>query len=180
MRSGASRLRTCHAPAVGCRCRRPRGCIGRQGIRGHLGDVSRFPNADHFASYTGTSPLDASSGNRNGHRLNTGDRQLSKDQQRPTMTTRHTGAIRSHAHQRCRERALPGRPTIRQQGTLGPVGLGVRPARKSIRQASQLVCVASFLQVDVDVACRGRVTSSPQWPWSFECVAPARQPTDNG
>ncbi|WP_433304672.1 IS110 family transposase [Actinoplanes sp. CA-030573] len=36
-----------------------------------------FPHADHFASYTGTSPLDASSGNRNRHRLNTGgNRQL--------------------------------------------------------------------------------------------------------
>lgn len=31
-------------------------------ILGHVGDVTRFPTADHFASYTGTSPLDASSG----------------------------------------------------------------------------------------------------------------------
>jgi transposase len=46
-------------------------------ILGHVGDVNRFPTADHFASYTGTSPLDASSGNRNRHRLNTGgNRQL--------------------------------------------------------------------------------------------------------
>ncbi|WP_319460496.1 IS110 family transposase [Micromonospora sp. RTP1Z1] len=46
-------------------------------ILGHVGDVTRFPTADHFASYTGTSPLDASSGNRNRHRLNTGgNRQL--------------------------------------------------------------------------------------------------------
>lgn len=41
-------------------------------ILGHVGDVTRFPSADHFASYTGTSPIDASSGNRNRHRLNTG------------------------------------------------------------------------------------------------------------
>jgi transposase len=41
-------------------------------ILGQVGDVSRFPTPDHFASYTGTSPLDASSGNRNRHRLNTG------------------------------------------------------------------------------------------------------------
>jgi transposase len=46
-------------------------------ILGHVGDITRFPTADHFASYTGTSPLDASSGNRNRHRLNTGgNRQL--------------------------------------------------------------------------------------------------------
>lgn len=46
-------------------------------ILGHVGDVTRFPSADHFASYTGTSPLDASSGERRRHRLNTtGNRQL--------------------------------------------------------------------------------------------------------
>ncbi|PSK67621.1 hypothetical protein B0E53_00431 [Micromonospora sp. MH33] len=46
-------------------------------ILGNVGDVNRFPTADHFASYTGTSPLDASSGNRSRHRLNTGgNRQL--------------------------------------------------------------------------------------------------------
>jgi transposase len=30
-------------------------------ILGEVGDVSRFPNRDHFASYTGTSPISASS-----------------------------------------------------------------------------------------------------------------------
>jgi transposase len=46
-------------------------------ILGHVGDIDRFPNADHFASYTGTSPIEASSGPRQRHRLNTrGNRQL--------------------------------------------------------------------------------------------------------
>lgn len=46
-------------------------------ILGYVGDVNRFATADHFASYTGTCPLDASSGNRQRHRLNTGgNRQL--------------------------------------------------------------------------------------------------------
>lgn len=39
---------------------------------GHIGDVSRFPTENHFASYTGSAPLDASSGNNVRHRLNTG------------------------------------------------------------------------------------------------------------
>jgi transposase len=39
---------------------------------GHVGDVSRFPTEHHFASYTGSAPLDASSGNHVRHRLNTG------------------------------------------------------------------------------------------------------------
>ena len=46
-------------------------------LLGHVGDISRFPSADHFASYTGTSPLAASSGETVRHRLNTGgNRQL--------------------------------------------------------------------------------------------------------
>ncbi|MBZ9645834.1 IS110 family transposase [Streptomyces sp. PSKA30] len=39
---------------------------------GHVGGVSRFPTEHHFASYTGSAPLDASSGNNVRHRLNTG------------------------------------------------------------------------------------------------------------
>jgi transposase len=31
-------------------------------ILGHVGDITRFPSADDFASYADTSPLDASSG----------------------------------------------------------------------------------------------------------------------
>ncbi|MFJ6003926.1 IS110 family transposase [Arthrobacter sp. NPDC092385] len=46
-------------------------------LLGHVGDITRFPSASHFASYTGTAPLEASSGNHNRHRLNTGgNRQL--------------------------------------------------------------------------------------------------------
>ncbi|MER6434579.1 IS110 family transposase [Streptomyces sp900105245] len=41
-------------------------------VLGHIGDISRFPNEHHFASYTGSVPLDASSGNNVRHRLNTG------------------------------------------------------------------------------------------------------------
>jgi transposase len=38
-------------------------------ILGHVGDIGRFPSQDHFASYTATAPLDASSGNQQRHRL---------------------------------------------------------------------------------------------------------------
>lgn len=41
-------------------------------VLGHVGDVSRFPTEHHFASYTGSAPLDTSSGNNVRHRLNTG------------------------------------------------------------------------------------------------------------
>ncbi|MEV8097761.1 IS110 family transposase [Kitasatospora sp. NPDC085879] len=41
-------------------------------VVGHVGDITRFPTEHHFGSYTGSAPLDASSGNNVRHRLNTG------------------------------------------------------------------------------------------------------------
>jgi transposase len=41
-------------------------------ILGEVGDVRRFPSRHHFASYTGTAPIDASSGDATHHRLNRG------------------------------------------------------------------------------------------------------------
>ena len=38
-------------------------------ILGDVGDVSRFPTRNHFASYTGTAPIAVSSGDRDRHRL---------------------------------------------------------------------------------------------------------------
>ena len=41
------------------------------------GDVGRFPDADHFASYNGTAPIEASSGEQVRHRLSRqGNRRL--------------------------------------------------------------------------------------------------------
>ncbi|MBV8691447.1 MAG: IS110 family transposase, partial [Actinobacteria bacterium] len=46
-------------------------------IIGHAGDACRFATRNHFASYTGTAPLEASSGPKKRHRLNPrGNRQL--------------------------------------------------------------------------------------------------------
>jgi transposase len=38
-------------------------------LLGHAGDITRFPSRDHFASYTGTAPIEASSGDVRRHRL---------------------------------------------------------------------------------------------------------------
>ncbi len=55
----------------------PIGAIGAAMVLGAVGDVGRFPIAGHFASYNATAPIEASSGNRNRHRLNpTGNRKL--------------------------------------------------------------------------------------------------------
>ena len=44
---------------------------------GHSGDMARFANRDHYASYNATAPIEASSGPRVRHRLNPrGNRRL--------------------------------------------------------------------------------------------------------
>ena len=44
-----------------------------------VGDISRFPTRAHFASWNGTAPLDASSGDQVRHRLSrAGNRQINR------------------------------------------------------------------------------------------------------
>ena len=46
-------------------------------VIGHSGDVGRFASRHHYASYNGTAPVEASSGPKRRHRLNSrGNRQL--------------------------------------------------------------------------------------------------------
>ena len=45
------------------------GPAGAARILADVGDVARFPDRNHFASWTGTAPLDASSGAQIRHRL---------------------------------------------------------------------------------------------------------------
>jgi transposase len=44
-----------------------------------VGDITRFPDRDHFASWNGTAPVDASSGDQVRHRLSpAGNRQINR------------------------------------------------------------------------------------------------------
>ena len=56
--------------------------IGPQGaarLLVEVGDISRFPDRNHFASWTGTAPIDASSGDHVRHRLSRGgNRQINR------------------------------------------------------------------------------------------------------
>jgi hypothetical protein len=53
------------------------GPAGAARILADVGDVARFPNRGHFASWTGTAPIDASSGQHVRHRLSrAGNRRL--------------------------------------------------------------------------------------------------------
>lgn len=53
------------------------GSLGAGKLLSEVLDVRRFPSKAHFASYTGTAPIDVSSGDNNRHRLNrAGNRRL--------------------------------------------------------------------------------------------------------
>lgn len=67
-------------------------------ILGHTGDITRFASADHYASYTGTAPVEASSGERTRHRLSrAGNRSLNHAlHMAARVQTMHPGAGRTH------------------------------------------------------------------------------------
>ncbi|MFE5406264.1 transposase [Streptomyces sp. NPDC056580] len=58
----------------------------------HIGDISRFPTEHHFASYTGSALLDASSGNNVRHRLNIGGNARSTRSCTPSPSARSATA----------------------------------------------------------------------------------------
>ena len=45
------------------------GPSGAARLLGDVGDIDRFPTAAHFASWNGTAPIEASSGDQRRHRL---------------------------------------------------------------------------------------------------------------
>src|ERR687889_563061 len=56
-----------------------------------VGDITRFPDRNHFASWTGTAPIDASSGDHTRHRLSRGG----KRQNKPTLHMKATVQLRN-------------------------------------------------------------------------------------
>lgn len=69
-------------------------------IIGHTGDVRRFRTADHYGSYTGTAPIETSSGDVRRHRLNRGgNRSLNNALHlvARTQLNHHDAARRHHA-----------------------------------------------------------------------------------
>ncbi|WP_246608275.1 IS110 family transposase, partial [Paractinoplanes toevensis] len=55
------------------------GPSGAARLLGDIVDITRFASRDHFASWNGTAPLDASSGDQNRHRLSrAGNRRINR------------------------------------------------------------------------------------------------------
>jgi transposase len=55
------------------------GPSGEARLLGDIGDIDRFPTAGHFASWNGTAPIEASSGDQQRHRLSrAGNRRINR------------------------------------------------------------------------------------------------------
>jgi transposase len=67
-------------------------------ILGHTGDITRFANADRYASYAGTAPIEVSSGDQRRHRLSrAGNRSLNHALHLAArVQTMHPGPGRDH------------------------------------------------------------------------------------
>jgi len=73
------------------------------------GDVRRFPNQEHYASYAGTAPIDVSSGDQEAHRLSRrGNRQLNAAIHVAAVTqARDPGPGRDHYRRKLTEHMTP-------------------------------------------------------------------------
>jgi len=85
------------------------GAILAAKIVGHAGTVTRFESKSHFGSYTGTAPVEASSGDVRRHRLNrAGNRQLNTALHTVAIVqARDGGAGRDHYDRKISERKTP-------------------------------------------------------------------------
>lgn len=75
-------------------------------ILGHVGDVGRFASADRFASYSGTAPIEVSSGEQRRHRLSrNGNRALNNALHLAArVQVMHPGPGRAHYERKLAER----------------------------------------------------------------------------
>jgi transposase len=103
-------------------------------VIGYTGDITRFRNRDHFAAYTGTAPIEVSSGGRITHRLSRrGNRQLNH--------AIHIAAITQirHAHS-------PGRPFFDRKVAEG------KTKKEAVRALKRRISDALYRQLLIDAA----------------------------
>lgn len=129
------------------------GPAGATRILADVGDVARFPDRNHFASWTGTAPLDASSGDHIRHRLSrAGNRRLNH--------VLHVAAIVQIRHD------TEGRAYYRRKLAEGKTPMeALRCLKRRISDAvyRQLVADANLPDsADEDAGPRGHSGATPQ------------------
>lgn len=134
------------------------GPINAAVILGEVGDVSRFPSRDHFASYTGTAPIAASSGEHQRHRLNrAGNRTLNH--------ALHIAAITQI------RRDTPGRVLYRRKLAEG------KSHKEALRCLKRRISDAVWRQLQTDRSDDQTQNSDwPRWPSSRGNLVTYRSP----
>jgi len=117
-------------------------------ILGEVGDVSRFPTRNHFASYTGTALIAVSSGDNNRHRLSrSGNRQLNH--------AIHIAAIAQIRYD------TPGRAYYRRKLDEG------KSRREALRCLKRRISDAAYRQLQLDRELDQHQDQAwPRWPSS--------------
>lgn len=117
-------------------------------ILGEVGDISRFPTRNHFASYTGTAPIAVSSGNNQRHRLSrSGNRQLNH--------AIHIAAITQTRYD------TPGRTYYRRKLSEG------KSRREALRCVKRRISDAIWRQLPLDRQTdQSQDQTWPRWPSS--------------
>jgi transposase len=84
-------------------------------VLGYVGDIRRFADRDHFAAYNGTAPVEASSGNRNIHRLSRrGNRHLNYAiHMAAVVQIRNQGSAGRTYYDRKRTEGMPPKSALR-------------------------------------------------------------------
>ena len=134
------------------------GPINAAVILGEVGDVSRFPSRDHFASYTGTAPIAASSGEHQRHRLNrAGNRTMNH--------ALHIAAITQI------RRDTPGRDYYRRKLAEG------KSHKEALRCLKRRISDAVWRQLQTDRSDDQTQNSEwPRWPSSRGTLVAYRSP----
>ena len=127
-------------------------------ILGEVRDVSRFPNRDHLASYTGTAPIAVSSGDVDRHRLSrAGNRQLNQ--------AIHIAAVVQVRYD------TPGRAYYRRKLTQG------KTKREALRCVKRRISGAIWRQLQLDRESDQQQDQAwPRWPSSRGGLPTYRSP----
>jgi transposase len=111
------------------------------------GDITRFPSKDHFASYTGTAPIDVSSGDHDRHRLSrAGNRRLN--------SVFHIAAVTQIRYQ------TPGREYFDRKLSEG------KTKKEALRCLKRRISDSVYRQLRIDLEKRAAATpeNPAQWP----------------
>lgn len=109
------------------------GPAGAARILADVGDVARFPDRNHFASWTGTAPIDASSGEHTHHRLSrAGNRRLNHVLYIAGIVQLRNDTQGRDYYRRKKDQDRTSMEAMRCPAT-APVRRGVPPARRGRR-----------------------------------------------